>query len=76
VSPFRSAGDALTMKSSSSVNTWTVGVLIAITLATAVFKTGAQDKPKRETIQAQAMGQNPLENEIEGTRGGHGHFRL
>ena len=58
MSPFRSAGDALTMKISSSVNKWTVGVLIAITLATAVFKTGAQDKPKRETIQAQAMGQN------------------
>jgi len=46
------------MKISSSANKWIVGALIAITLAIAVFKTGAQDKPKRETIQAQAMGQN------------------
>jgi len=58
VSPFRGAGDALIMKISSSANKWIVGALIAITLAIAVFKTGAQDKPKRETIQAQAMGQN------------------
>jgi hypothetical protein len=34
------------------------GVLIAVVLAMVAFKTGAQDKPKRETIQAQAMGQN------------------
>lgn len=58
MSRFRSAGDALIMKMSSSGNKWIVGVLIAITLAITVFKTGAQDKPKRETIQAQAMGQN------------------
>lgn len=58
MSPFRGAGDALIMKISSSANKWIVGALIAITLAIAVFKTGAQDKPKRETIQAQAMGQN------------------
>jgi hypothetical protein len=46
------------MKIPSCGNKWIVGALIAITLAIAVFKTGAQDKPKRETIQAQAMGQN------------------
>jgi hypothetical protein len=33
-------------------------VLITLVLVTGAFKTGAQDKPKRETIQAQAMGQN------------------
>src|SRR5271169_5580602 len=34
------------------------GVLIAVVLAMGAFKTGAQDTPTRETIQAQAMGQN------------------
>jgi hypothetical protein len=34
------------------------GVLIAFVLVIGAFKTGAQDKPRRETIQAQAMGQN------------------
>ncbi len=29
-----------------------------VVVVLAAFKTGAQDKPKRETIQAQAMGQN------------------
>jgi hypothetical protein len=46
------------MKISSSARKWIVGALVAITLVIVVFKTGAQDKPKRETIQAQAMGQN------------------
>lgn len=31
---------------------------MAVALTVAAFKIGAQDKPKRETIQAQAMGQN------------------
>jgi hypothetical protein len=35
-----------------------VSTLIAVILAIAAFRTGAQDRPKRETIQAQAMGQN------------------
>ncbi|MGA7225663.1 MAG: hypothetical protein WA603_21265 [Candidatus Acidiferrales bacterium] len=33
-------------------------VLVIALLTAATFTTGAQDKPKRETIQAQAMGQN------------------
>jgi hypothetical protein len=35
-----------------------ISVLTTVILAIAVFATVAQDKPKRETIQAQAMGQN------------------
>jgi hypothetical protein len=34
------------------------GALITVVLAVAAFMVGAQDKPKRETIQATAMGQN------------------
>ena len=33
-------------------------LLVMVVLAVTPFKIGAQDKPKRETIQAQAMGQN------------------
>jgi hypothetical protein len=36
----------------------TAGVLMMLVPAIAVFTINAQDKPKRETIQAQAMGQN------------------
>jgi hypothetical protein len=53
-----SAGGAMTMRTHRFDYKWLVSTLIAVILATAVFKTGAQDKPKRETIQAQAMGQN------------------
>jgi hypothetical protein len=58
VSPCRSAGDAAIMKTSSSGNRWTISALTTLLLAMAVFATAAQDKPKRATIQAQAMGQN------------------
>jgi hypothetical protein len=58
VSSCRSAGDAATMKTSSSGGKWMISVLTTVILAIAVFATVAQDKPKRETIQAQAMGQN------------------
>jgi hypothetical protein len=34
------------------------GAVMMVVLAMAALKSGAQDKPKRETIQAQAMGQN------------------
>jgi hypothetical protein len=46
------------MKTSSSGREWIVSVVIAVILITAAFQAAAQDKPKRETIQAQAMGQN------------------
>jgi hypothetical protein len=46
------------MKTSGSGPRWIVSLVIAIVLNTAAFKSNAQDKPKRETIQAQAMGQN------------------
>ncbi|MFZ3216707.1 MAG: hypothetical protein WA192_11665 [Candidatus Acidiferrales bacterium] len=46
------------MKTSRAGHKWIVGALITVVLAMAALKTGAQDKPKRETIQAQAMGQN------------------
>lgn len=58
MSPCRSAGDAATMKISSSGGKWMISAMITLILAIAVFATVAQDKPKRETIQAQAMGQN------------------
>ena len=48
----------MTMRTHRFDYKWLVSTLIAVILATAVFKTGAQDNPKRETIQAQAMGQN------------------
>ena len=46
------------MKNSRSADKWIASVLMAVALTVAAFKIGAQDKPKRETIQAQAMGQN------------------
>ena len=46
------------MKASRSAGKWVAGVLIIVALTMTSFKIGAQDKPKRETIQAQAMGQN------------------
>lgn len=46
------------MKTSRFVHNWINGVLIIVVLAAAASQAGAQDKPKRETIQAQAMGQN------------------
>jgi hypothetical protein len=58
VSLCSSAGDALTMITRRFDHNWIAGVLITFVLVTGAFKTGAQDKPKRETIQAQAMGQN------------------
>jgi hypothetical protein len=54
----RSVGDATAMKTLRFDLKRIGGVLIAVVLAMVAFKTGAQDKPKRETIQAQAMGQN------------------
>src|SRR5271167_1247470 len=54
----RSAGDAIAMKISRLERKRTAGVLLTFVLVMAAFKTGAQDTPKRETIQAQAMGQN------------------
>ncbi|MGA8407967.1 MAG: hypothetical protein WB680_12380 [Candidatus Acidiferrales bacterium] len=48
----------MTMKTSRFVHNWINGVLIIVVLAAAASQAGAQDKPKRETIQAQAMGQN------------------
>jgi hypothetical protein len=53
-----SAGDAITMKTTRFGHAWITAVVIIACLAAAAFKTGAQDQPKRETIQAQAMGQN------------------
>jgi hypothetical protein len=53
-----SAGDATAMKTSRLDLKRIAGILITVVLAMGAFKTGAQDKPKRETIQAQAMGQN------------------
>jgi len=58
MSPCPSAGDATTMKTSLFDHKWMAGVLITVVLVMGAFRTGAQDKPKRETIQAQAMGQN------------------
>ncbi len=54
----RNDGDAVTMKPSGFDLKWIAGAPIPVVLAMATFKTGAQDTPKRETIQAQAMGQN------------------
>jgi hypothetical protein len=51
-------GDAAIMKTSRSGRELIAGVLMIALLAMPAFKIGAQDKPKRETIQAQAMGQN------------------
>jgi len=58
MSAWRSAGDATIMTTSRFDHKWIAGVLITVVLVMGAFKTGAQDKPKRETIQAQAMGQN------------------
>lgn len=46
------------MKTSRSAGKWIASAVITVALTMAAFKIGAQDKPKRETIQAQAMGQN------------------
>ena len=46
------------MKTTRSSRTLIAGILITVVAAMATIKIGAQDKPKRETIQAQAMGQN------------------
>ncbi|MFZ0886470.1 MAG: hypothetical protein WAN14_23915 [Candidatus Acidiferrales bacterium] len=46
------------MMNSRSGRAWINSLLLTVVLVVAAFKTGAQDKPKRETIQAQAMGQN------------------
>jgi hypothetical protein len=46
------------MKTSRSADKWIASVLITVALTMPALKIGAQDKPKRETIQAQAMGQN------------------
>lgn len=48
----------ITMITSPTICKWIARVLITVVLAVAAFKVGAQDKPKRETIQAQAKGQN------------------
>lgn len=37
---------------------WITSLLVTVVPVVAAFRIGAQDKPKRETIQAQAMGQN------------------
>src|SRR5580658_3647387 len=46
------------MKSTRSSSTLIANVLMMVVLTMAAVKIGAQDKPKREVIQAQAMGQN------------------
>jgi hypothetical protein len=46
------------MKISGSSRALIVGVLTIVVAAMATVKISAQDKPKREVIQAQAMGQN------------------
>lgn len=46
------------MKTSRFGRELIAGVLMIALLTVAAFAIGAQDKPKRETIQAQAMGQN------------------
>jgi hypothetical protein len=53
-----SDGDSITVKTSRFDLKRIASVLITVVVAMGAFKTGAQDKPKRETIQAQAMGQN------------------
>jgi hypothetical protein len=53
-----SAGDAITMRTRWFDHKRIAGVLITFVLVMGAFKTSAQDKPKPETIQAQAMGQN------------------
>lgn len=51
-------GDAITMMTSRCGRKWITSLLVTVVLVVAAFRIGAQDKPKRETIQAQAMGQN------------------
>jgi hypothetical protein len=46
------------MMTSRSRRKWITSLLVTVVLAVTAFRIGAQDKPKRETIQAQAMGQN------------------
>jgi hypothetical protein len=50
--------DAAMVNTPRSGRMLTVGVLMMAVLALAAFTGGAQNKPKRETIQAQARGQN------------------
>lgn len=47
-----------TMKIPRSSCALVAGSLMLLVLTLSAFRTGAQDQPKRETIQAQAMGQN------------------
>jgi hypothetical protein len=58
MSAWYSAGDAIAMRTRGFDRKWITGVLITFVLVVGAFKTAAQDKPKPETIQAQAMGQN------------------
>ena len=51
-------GGADKMKTTRSSWTLIAGILVTLVLTTVAVKIGAQDKPKREVIQAQAMGQN------------------
>lgn len=51
-------GDAVIMKTFRSDRMWMVSVLVTVVLALGAFGIGAQDQPKRETIQAHAMGQS------------------
>ncbi len=46
------------MKTTRSSRTLIAGILMMVVALMAAVKTGAQDQPKRETIQAQARGQN------------------
>jgi hypothetical protein len=52
------AGDAIAMTTRRFDHKRIAGLVITFVLVMGAFKTGAQDKPKRETIQEQAMGQN------------------
>jgi hypothetical protein len=54
----RSRWVALTMKNSRSSCALVAGSLMLFVLTLSAFRTGAQDQTKKETIQAQAMGQN------------------
>jgi hypothetical protein len=58
VSLFDRAGDATIVKTSGACRKWIASVLTVVVIATASLKIRGQGKPKRETIQAQAMGQN------------------
>jgi hypothetical protein len=51
-------GEAANMKTTRSSCALIAGILMTVVLTMAAAKIGPQDKPKREVIQAQAMGQN------------------